>query len=238
MAGSDAANLDAMSAAAAYQLAMQRLVATQLCLTGRTGLLLDFGAGRGDYAVALQRTTSMQVQCFEPDATLHPSYPPSMPPLEDLAAIADASLSAVYSLNVFEHILDDTAALKRLLLKCKPGADIFILVPANPALWTDMDRLVGHYRRYTPESLRKLSLAAGASIVREGWFDKTGYFATKAYKALRIDKSGVVTRQQVIAFDRVFRYVEPILQKMPIEFGKNRWVLLKKPPVGIHPLSE
>jgi len=233
--GQDAANLEAMGEAVAYQAAMRQLVIDKLDLRAGAWRVLDFGAGRGDYAVAIHAQTGHAVDCLEPDARLHSCYPPGLAVVESLAHIAPASLEQVYTLNVLEHIKDEVAALRELAACCRPGAAVFILVPANPALWTPMDTLVGHQRRYTAAGLRQAVSAAGLTVVEEGWFDRTGYFATRAYQALhragllKTTGAGAVSKLQIRVFDVLFRRVEPLLAALKLPFGKNRWILARAP---------
>lgn len=230
--GCDAANLEAMGEAVVYQAQMRQLVADALKLGATRARVLDFGAGRGDYAAALQRQTGSPVMCLEPDVTLHRHYPPSLPVVAGLEQV-EPGLACAYSLNVFEHIPDDAQALRSLAARCAPGARIFILVPAYPALWTPMDTLVGHRRRYTPAMLRTLVDQAGLVTLKQGWFDRTGYFATRAYQLLhrtgllKPQRAGAVSKTQIRCFDILFRMAEPLMRRLP--FGKNCWVLAEVP---------
>jgi SAM-dependent methyltransferase len=230
--GSDAANLEAMGEAVAYQAAMRQLVVDSLGLHTAGTCVLDFGAGRGDYAADIQRQQPADVLCLEPDRALHHHYPEGLPVVASLAHLR-AGVDGAYSLNVFEHIEDDVGALRELARHCRPGACIFILVPANPKLWTAMDTLVGHRRRYMPDTLRAVVDQAGLALVDEGWFDRTGYFATRAYQLLQrvglrgSGQAGAVSKLQIRVFDGLFKVLEPTLSRFA--FGKNCWVLAKVP---------
>lgn len=232
-ASCDAANLEAMAEAVAYQAAMRRLVIDALALGAGLGRVLDFGAGRGDYATALQRHTDMTVYSLEPDYGLHRHYPVGSPVVGNLNRIEPASIDRAYSLNVLEHIEDDVQALRDLASRCRPGAHVFVLVPAHPKLWTPMDTLVGHRRRYLPDDLRDVVDQAGLALVDEGWFDRTGYFATRAYQLLhrtgliKPQDAGAVSKVQIRCFDAMFRLMEPLLSRL--RFGKNCWVLARVP---------
>lgn len=230
-----ASNLEAMRFAVAYQRAMRRLVVEKLSLHALKGLVLDFGAGRGDYATDLQYDTPSTIISFEPNTRMHVHYPQGHAVVGDLNKLPPECLDAAYSLNVFEHIEDDTEALRQLLAKCKPGALVFILVPANMKLWTPMDTLVGHHRRYMPEGLAAMAQAAGARVLQSGWFDRTGYLATIGYRAASKLKptssdAGTVSKTQMRVFDTLFKHAEPVFSRVGGNFGKNCWVLLQKAP--------
>jgi len=233
--GYDAANLEAMTEARAYQAAMRQLVIEKLALRTRRGVVLDFGAGRGDYAAAIKPHTAMTVVGMEPDVSLHTHYPANVPVVASLERIAAGSLDCAYSLNVLEHIEKDVRALRELASRCRPGAPIFLLVPANPSLWTPMDTLVGHWRRYMPDTLRATAEQAGLVVDDWGWFDRTGYFATRAYQMLhdtgllKAKRPGAVSRRQIRCFDALFQAAEPVFAGLHLPFGKNCWVLARRP---------
>jgi SAM-dependent methyltransferase len=92
----------------------------------------------------------------------------------DLAATSglpsfDACDSAI-CINVAEHIRDDRRALVNLRQRVVPGGRLVILVPAHPWLYNELDRAIGHYRRYTRESLERL-------VAESGWkLESTNYF--------------------------------------------------------------
>ena len=55
--------------------------------------------------------------------------------------------------DVLEHIPDDAGAVEWLHQHLKPDGLVFITVPAHQFLWTQMDDVLFHHRRYTKESL-------------------------------------------------------------------------------------
>lgn len=239
------ANLDAMSHATAYQKAIQRLVAAHLPLAGAPpgkDYFIDFGAGKGEYAQALKNQTGAEIVCVEPEISLHAHYAPDLPRSADLWQLSCGEAArgeplpaaGAYSLNVFEHVNPDVTALNELVSCIRPGGLVFILVPADPLLWTAMDAAVGHVRRYTPTRLRALAILAGLKVEAEGWFDRTGYLATRAQKtwtnrARAPEWDGRISAWQVRLFDWAFRILEPGLARLNLDFGKNRWVLARVP---------
>jgi SAM-dependent methyltransferase len=70
------------------------------------------------------------------------------------SAFRDASV--VLLLDVLEHVADDFALFSQLLAGLAPGSHVLIMVPADPALWTQHDVSYGHYRRYLPARLARL----------------------------------------------------------------------------------
>jgi len=76
----------------------------------------------------------------------------------------------VLALDVIEHIDDDRGAVRRLAQLAKPGGHVIIHGPAVPALFSEFDRVQGHRRRYTPESLRSAIAGSGLEIVQILWW--------------------------------------------------------------------
>jgi glycosyltransferase involved in cell wall biosynthesis len=66
----------------------------------------------------------------------------------------------IVCLNVLEHIEDDVDALRNMYRLLKKKGKLVLYVPANPRLYCEIDRGVGHFRRYVePELLRKMKQA-------------------------------------------------------------------------------
>ena len=86
--------------------------------------------------------------------------------------------------EVLEHLDDDAAALDRCFSLARPGGRLLVTVPAHPELWTDMDALIGHRRRYTREALVARLEEAGFDVERVlTWgFPLTGFLAHRAQR--------------------------------------------------------
>ncbi len=86
---------------------------------------------------------------------------------------AGAFDTAIY-INVFEHIEHDDQELKRVYEALPPGGHVCIYVPALPSLYSDFDKDIGHYRRYTKAYLAARLKEAGFDIVKLRYFDIAG----------------------------------------------------------------
>jgi len=76
------------------------------------------------------------------------------------ARIEDVELTDKYdvilALDVLEHLEDDRVILRYLNENLKDDGIAIITVPAHPWLFSEHDRVCGHYRRYTRKQLREL----------------------------------------------------------------------------------
>ena len=80
--------------------------------------------------------------------------------------------SLVLLMDVIEHIEDDTGFLNGL--RARPYIDgstrLLITVPAYQSLFSSHDTFLGHYRRYSNQSLRALIERSGFKVLDIGYF--------------------------------------------------------------------
>lgn len=79
----------------------------------------------------------------------------------------DREFDAVGAFDVIEHIDDDARALKELWRTVKPGGGAMIIVPRHKFLWSRVDELAQHKRRYSGRELAARMREAGFEIVRQ-----------------------------------------------------------------------
>ncbi len=68
--------------------------------------------------------------------------------------------------DVLEHLEDDAGALRGLRAATAAGGRLVLTVPAYMTLWSHTDDIGGHYRRYTPRSLRRVLTESGWAVER------------------------------------------------------------------------
>lgn len=67
--------------------------------------------------------------------------------------------------DVIEHITDDEKVLDQIHQACKPGGGVIVTVPQHPWLWSPIDTLSHHKRRYTKKELVRKIKNAGFHVV-------------------------------------------------------------------------
>jgi len=72
----------------------------------------------------------------------------------------------VVCLNVVEHVKDDLLALRNIHSALRPGGRAIILVPHDQSIYGSLDKVLGHYRRYSEQQLRDRMEEAGFQIER------------------------------------------------------------------------
>jgi len=80
----------------------------------------------------------------------------------------------VICLNVIEHLRDDEGALRNIRARITKSGRAIILVPNGPGLYGSLDRVLGHYRRYTKEQLQARCQDAGFKVEKILKFNRIG----------------------------------------------------------------
>lgn len=92
--------------------------------------------------------------------------------LPDGLAAVQGTYGLICLFDVLEHVERDADSLGALTRLLDPnGGVLLIACPANPWLYGEYDRLLGHFRRYTHKELRALVEAAGLNVVRSGFYN-------------------------------------------------------------------
>jgi SAM-dependent methyltransferase len=205
------------------------LVQEVLRHSGGAVVAMDFGAGVGTFACKL-RESGLNVICIEPDASLcHVLQSRGFECLANIEQIPEASVDYIFSLNVFEHIEDDTAMFRKLYRRLRPGGRFYLYVPAFPILYTSMDRKVGHYRRYRAHLLRRQLEHVGFSVLTARYADSLGFFITLLYRLIG-NSRGDLNQRAIILYDRFLFPLSRLLDKFVGRvIGKNVAVSAVRP---------
>ncbi len=81
----------------------------------------------------------------------------------DFAALGQ-QVDTVVCLNVLEHIEDHVGALTSIRTVLEPHGRLILLVPNDPRAFGTLDKALGHYRRYTPASLKSVLTETGYDL--------------------------------------------------------------------------
>lgn len=222
--GDGTAGLDVMEGAVRYNRAIEDLIVECLAIRdGEAARVLDFGAGTGVFA-AKMRDRGWNVTCVEQDpdcvCTLHDRELRVFNSLDQVPA--DERFDGAIMVNVLEHIEDDIAVLRVIFDRLRPGARIFIWVPAFELLYSDHDHELGHYRRYRRQTLARVLALAGFHVLRAEYRDSLGWLAALAWR-LRPTKGSAMASPSAV--ERYDRWVFPLSNRIdsvsaPV-LGKN-----------------
>jgi SAM-dependent methyltransferase len=127
-------------------------------------------------------------------------------------------LDTVIATNVVEHIEDDLGTVATMRHLLVPGGRAIILVPALQMLYGEMDRELGHFRRYSRGGLAHLLRRAGLTVERMMWFNRAGVFGW--WFNGRIRKVSRIPLDQLRAFDRLVPLLR-LERLVPLPFGQS-----------------
>jgi SAM-dependent methyltransferase len=189
--------------------------------------IVDFGAGIGTLASFFPQSN---ITCLEIDKQQQAILKQKgFHVVESLEGIADASITFFYSSNVLEHIEDDYTTVQEIWQKIAPQGRVVFYVPAFPVLFSEMDRRVGHFRRYTKKRLTDVFSQANFDIEKIFYSDSLGFLATLVFKFIG-SKEGIASRKQLLFYDRIVYPVSRFLDTLFFSryLGKNIVLVARK----------
>jgi len=209
---------------------------------------LDIGSGTGLNSVVLKEFAK-QVSGLDP---ANEAVRLSLIRVPDLKVMQESfpyvQLGQRYNLitmfDVLEHIEDDALSLRKLEELLMPGGVAVLTVPAFPILWSDHDRVLKHFRRYTMKSLRSVITAnTSLAIQRMSYFNSLFFVPIVAFRVLRKvfhilpDRADDFMVHPIINkfFLFLFSLEGKLVGRVPYPFGISIICVLKKPdsPAGL-----
>lgn len=198
---------------------------------------VEIGAGIGTYSQYLrpffstldviepsQIQGNLLAQRFQADENVH-AFSETIDSYRQRAG--DESRDSICMVNVLEHIEDDHTALLDLSATLRKGGHLCIFVPALPFLYSKLDEVFGHHRRYTRPELTRKASSVGLEIVTCKYMDFAGIFAWGLINT--IGGSTNLNPRAMQIYDRfivpVTRIVESII---PTPIGKSLVLIARK----------
>jgi SAM-dependent methyltransferase len=116
--------------------------------------------------------------------------------------VPSGSMDTVICLNVLEHIEDDVGALKAMSKALEPGGKVVIVVPALQPIYGEMDKAMGHCRRYSKSQLAARMKDASLKVVHARYFNLPGALAWwwqgKVRGKAKIPESGTLFFDKIV----------------------------------------
>jgi SAM-dependent methyltransferase len=186
--------------------------------------VLEFGAGTGFLSELMQEKYGVEVDCLEIDETLIEILKSKGFRTFSTLEMLTGKYDLIFSSNVLEHIEHDCVVLADLTKYLQQSGQLVTYVPAFPILFSDLDRSVGHYRRYTKRELRKKLRQAGYKINRIQFVDSLGFPASLLLRLLGYKSKGNLGGLTSLrVYDRFFFPISKLLDQLGFRFlfGKN-----------------
>lgn len=218
-------NLDVMTNALNYNTYISNLIYSEI---RKNDFIVDFGAGNGIFAKSIAKS-GFNISCIETDLILITQLCSLGLTVRDcIESFEDESIDYIYSINVLEHIENDSEIIQQMYAKLRADGRILIFVPAFQTLYTSMDKKVGHFRRYNLIKLKNLIKKEGFCIDEAFYVDSIGVIATLIYK-LTDSGAGNINLGLLKIYDGWVFPMSRILDKILHRFlGKNIVIIASK----------
>lgn len=198
--------------------------------------VLEVGSGIGAFTEALLDGNQRSWTCLEPDITLiaeHQANIRSQKNVDINFKIGNIEVfrnsekfDTILYIDVLEHIKDDLEELEKASKLLHPGGRIVVLSPAHSFLYSNFDKSIGHFRRYTKGSLLAIT-PKELKIQRILYLDMFGMLASLGNAILLRQSSP--NYYQIKFWDRVLvrlsKIFDPILN---YKIGKSIYCVWSK----------
>lgn len=202
-----------------------------------SGDVCEVGAGIGGSTPFLLSPKARSWTLLEPDPpmaklleTQRPECLSGLPSKVARATLADLPENELFDtityIDVLEHIEADAAEVALAFSHLRTGGILIALSPACMALYSDFDKAVGHFRRYSLAGFQQLF--TGAEIIDSGCLDFPGTALSLANRLMLRQSSPKAA--QIAFWDKwiipMARWIDPIIGR---SMGRSVFVVARKP---------
>jgi glycosyltransferase involved in cell wall biosynthesis len=192
--------------------------------------VLEIGAGIGNLTANLVPRSEYHASDINPQyldrlETLKQTRPYLQVHYTDAAAgetFPAGRFDTVVCLNVVEHIQNDLAVLTNIRKSLDKDGRAIVLVPNGPGLYGTLDKVLGHFRRYTREQLLDLCRRAGFTVEKVLKFNRIG--SPGWWLNGRILKREIFGFWQIKLLNTLVPIVRPIDRFLP--FPHLSWIVI------------
>ena len=191
--------------------------------------ILEVGPGN---CVFLDRycKISKEIFLFEPSENFRIKLSSKIENFKEVKLIKEydnSKYDTIIYLDVVEHIEDDQNEILSAYNRLNKDGYLIINVPAFQFLYTDYDKKIGHYRRYSKSSFKRLLQNLNINNFNMSYFDSIGFCLIFFSKYLAV--SNKVNLQGGVKF---WNFLIPISKILDILLspliGKSLMVIIKK----------
>ena len=138
----------------------------------------------------------------------------------------DQKFDTIIYLHVLEHIEDDDREIKEATKRLNDNGTLIIMVPAHQKIYSELDRVIGHFRRYEIDFFKKKFDSLDTLSVK--FLDSMGYFLYYLNK-LFFKKEVYPSRIKIFIWDKIFIPISFVVDfVLRYKFGKCILAIYKK----------
>ncbi len=129
-------------------------------------------------------------------------------------------------LHVLEHIKEDEREIKSAIEKLNEGGTLIFMVPAHQEIYSNLDKAVGHYRRYEVDFFKKELFSLERVSLK--YLDSIGYFLYFLNKIFFKNET-CPSKLKIFIWDKIFTPFTIIIDLiLGYKFGKCILAIYKK----------
>jgi len=137
------------------------------------------------------------------------------------------NFDSIVCLNVLEHVQNDDLALQNLYKLLNNKGKLILLVPSHQFLYGEIDKSIGHFRRYSKLKFERKLEKMGFKIISARRLNLLG--AIGWYIAGKILKEKVVKEGKIKIFNLIAPLIVPIEDLFEPPIGTSILVIAEKP---------
>ena len=138
----------------------------------------------------------------------------------------DKKFDTIIYLHVLEHIKNDKKEILEAKKKLKKNGHLIFIVPAHQKIYSRLDKLVGHHRRYEINFFKKKFKSLKLLDLR--FLDSMGYILYYLNKIF-FKKEKYPSKLKIFIWDKIFTPLSFIIDFITLyKFGKCILVIYKK----------
>lgn len=192
-------------------------------------LVVDLGCGIGSNTATLKKLSDSYIG-IEPDSNLlaiaQARFPSAVFMHGDSSLIShlESSIRTVCLFDVLEHIKGDQDEILKISSFLLPGSKIIILVPAHDILYSNFDKSVGHFRRYSRRRIFSI-LPTNLSLKKCVQMDSVGFVLSFFSKFLRF--TNPISARSVKVWDSLIPLSRKLDRCFNYKLGKSFLVVFE-----------
>ena len=219
----DIAALESISVAENYNKYVADLFFSNI---DKTENILDFGAGYGLITEKFKKK-GYKISAVEINKTALEKLNDKNIDSYNLIEKVPKSINCIISLNVLEHIEDDDKYIKKFYNHLPQDGKLILYLPSSNLIWTELDDMVNHKRRYSKSGVVELLNSNSFEIEKIFFVDFIGWIVLFFLKMFRVkldfDKRKIKFYDKFIF--RTFKFTDYFFKNI---IGKNLFIVASK----------
>ena len=139
----------------------------------------------------------------------------------------DKKFNTLLYFNVLEHVKEDKLEIKNALKKLNYGGHLIILVPAHQKIYSKLDKVVGHYRRYNINFFKENKFE-NSKVIKLHFLDFFGYLLYHLNKIFFKEET-YPSNLKIFIWDKIFTPFTVVVDYLTgYKFGKNILCIYQK----------